>query len=275
MTVTTKPYGFKHWKFPGGEIGVKLDPEWLAHPKDRPLIPTIEHRGLVDHEELFIIMNLCDAIARVTQSRDKNEPVYLDMPYLPYSRQDRVCHPGESFALMVFLRAIPDYVRLVTTDVHSVVHENIRSTNKPYITEIPQTSVAFETVKKHFGADWLVGPDAGSKRKINRLASETFVPYVTLDKTRKDGKVHHEDLTPDTLSGNVLIVDDICDGGATFISAGQMLRRTQPRITKLGLYVTHGIFSAGLDKLYEVFDTIDCYNDMRPVQLEQQASDFF
>jgi ribose-phosphate pyrophosphokinase len=263
MTITTKPYGFKHWKFPGGEIGVKLDPEWLTHPEAATLTATIEHRGLVDHEELFIIMNLCDAIGRVLRDRHKNEIVYLDMPYLPYSRQDRVCHPGESLALVVFLRAIPSYVRLITTDVHSDVYANINSSEKPYIQNIGQNTVAFETVKKHFKADWLVGPDEGSTKKINVLSRETFVPYVTLTKTRKDGKVHHEDLTPDTLSGKVLIVDDICDGGATFISAGQMLRRTQPQITKLGLYVTHGIFSAGLDKLYEVFDTIDCYNDMR------------
>ena len=264
MTITTKPYGFKHWKFPGGEIGVKLDPEWLTHPHDVPLAATIEHRGLVDHEELFIIMNLCDAIARATANRKNREPVYLDMPYLPYSRQDRVCHPGESFALVVFLRAIPSYVRLITTDVHSDVYANLNSSEKPYIQNIGQNTVAFETVKKHFKADWLVGPDEGSTRKINVLSRETFVPYVTLNKTRKDAKVHHEDLTPDTLSGKVLIVDDIGDGMATFISAAQMLKATQPRITKLGVMVTHGIFSKGLDILNGMFDVVYTYNLMNP-----------
>jgi ribose-phosphate pyrophosphokinase len=55
----------------------------------------------------------------------------------------------------------------------------------------------------------------------------------------------------------VLIVDDICDGGATFIRAARALRAIEPDV-EVGLCVTHGIFSKGrqhlldngIDKIY-------------------------
>ncbi|HCW17254.1 MAG TPA: phosphoribosylpyrophosphate synthetase, partial [Achromobacter sp.] len=45
----------------------------------------------------------------------------------------------------------------------------------------------------------------------------------------------------------VLVVDDICDGGRTFLELASALRDTtrQP----VYLYVTHGIFSKGLGEL--------------------------
>jgi ribose-phosphate pyrophosphokinase len=51
------------------------------------------------------------------------------------------------------------------------------------------------------------------------------------------------------------VIDDLCDGGGTFIGIAQELRKagiTQP----LYLYVSHGIFSKGLEVLFQHFDQI-------------------
>lgn len=47
---------------------------------------------------------------------------------------------------------------------------------------------------------------------------------------------------------DILIVDDICDGGATFLKIAKELPNTN-----LYLYVTHGIFSKGLGDLSRYF----------------------
>jgi ribose-phosphate pyrophosphokinase len=52
-----------------------------------------------------------------------------------------------------------------------------------------------------------------------------------------------------------LIVDDICDGGGTFIGLAEEIRKLNPDI-KLGLYVSHGIFSKGLEVLDQHFDWV-------------------
>jgi ribose-phosphate pyrophosphokinase len=42
-----------------------------------------------------------------------------------------------------------------------------------------------------------------------------------------------------------LIVDDICDGGATFVALARKLR--EAGAIEVSLFVTHGIFSKGKD----------------------------
>jgi ribose-phosphate pyrophosphokinase len=50
-----------------------------------------------------------------------------------------------------------------------------------------------------------------------------------------------------------VIVDDICDGGRTFLEIAKTIRSKKRNISifgdKIYLVVTHGIFSAGFDEL--------------------------
>lgn len=267
MSIELKPYGFKQWKFPGGEVGVKLDPDWLVETNTQ-LVPRIEIRGKVNHDEMFIVFNLLDALYQARQVNSYIVEADLDFSYMPYARQDRVCHAGESFALEVFVRTLASFEsminRIIVDDVHSSVFNKLCNSWMPSVNVRHVTQdVCMLGLVKRGDFDLVVGPDAGSREKATQAAIRLGTPVLLLSKVRKDGQVVYEDLTPDMINGRVLIVDDICDGGRTFISAGEMIRRTQPRVTKLSLHVTHGIFSQGLDKLYEVFDTVTCYNDMR------------
>lgn len=268
MTIELKPFGFTQWKFPGGEVGVKLNPEWTDPNTVFPIAPVIEVRGKVNHDELFVVLNLLDAIDKARGSNSKVRLTDLDFSYMPYGRQDRVCYKGESFALEVFVRTIATFEqsinRILVDDPHSGVFYNLCEKYMPdvFLTVIPQDICMLGLVKRG-DFDLVIGPDVGSREKATHAANRLSTAVLVLDKVRKDGQVVYRDLTADTISGRVVIVDDICDGGRTFISVGEMIRRTQPRVTKLSLHVTHGIFSQGLDKLYEVFDTVTCYNDMR------------
>jgi ribose-phosphate pyrophosphokinase len=48
---------------------------------------------------------------------------------------------------------------------------------------------------------------------------------------------------------SVLIVDDICDGGRTFIEAAKLLYIEG--VNNVYLYVTHGLFTKGIQILYD------------------------
>ncbi len=55
-----------------------------------------------------------------------------------------------------------------------------------------------------------------------------------------------EVLQPELVKGKrCLIVDDICDGGATFVALARRLR--EAGAIEVSLFVTHGIFSKGKD----------------------------
>jgi ribose-phosphate pyrophosphokinase len=49
----------------------------------------------------------------------------------------------------------------------------------------------------------------------------------------------------------LLVIDDLCDGGATFISIAKVLKKVFPN-PDLHLYVTHGGFSRGKEVLTDV-----------------------
>jgi len=63
---------------------------------------------------------------------------------------------------------------------------------------------------------------------------------------------------------DIIIIDDICDGGGTFINIAKEInnefKRFQNRQGKIYLIVTHGIFSKGFDELKQYFDGIYCTN---------------
>lgn len=63
---------------------------------------------------------------------------------------------------------------------------------------------------------------------------------------------------------NFFIVDDLCDGGATFIAEAKYLKERFPDI-KLKLFVYHGLFTKGLDVLLEYFDEIICTNSYQDI----------
>ena len=57
---------------------------------------------------------------------------------------------------------------------------------------------------------------------------------------------------PDLPYMPILIVDDLCDGGGTFLGIANQAEGTVP----LGLYITHGIFSKGFGELGKHFSKI-------------------
>ena len=71
------------------------------------------------------------------------------------------------------------------------------------------------------------------------------------------GKILGTHVHATDLSGlTAVITDDICDGGATFIGIAKELRRLNCH--KVVLYVTHGIFSKGIEVL------MDCLTSYLP-----------
>lgn len=243
---------FQSWKFPAGEVGVKL-----------PRIEEHEKVGIVltmpTSDEIFIALNILDALAVQGIQR---ENIDLFIPYMPYGRQDRVCHEGESFALRVFghmLKAFPHYNSIYVKDIHSEVTHQALSGYGVQFKHMSQSSCAKYLPK----FDALIAPDKGAAEKVmTHYQVGLGTPCHTLNKVRLDGRVIYEDYPHDTIKGSVCVVDDICDGGATFLSLAEMLYRSQPNMSRLDLYVTHGIFSKGTDELLKKYATIYVHNNM-------------
>jgi len=241
----------KQWIFPGGEVGIKIDEE-LIYANDAYYIRIDK---IPSSDDIMMAINIADALQRFGVYN-----IILDVPYLPYARQDRVCHPGESFALEVFIKILgaSAITGISTADLHSPVSIDLIRKNKFILTHINQDWCS-DNLPYH---DVLIAPDKGAESKIIIYDKAKFI--VCLSKTRTNSGVVYDDYPFDTIKGTVCVVDDIFDGGATFLSLGNMLKRTQPNITEMNLYVTHGLFSNPVKfaECKQLFDTIFVYNLM-------------
>jgi ribose-phosphate pyrophosphokinase len=132
-----------------------------------------------------------------------------------------------------------------------------------------------EDINKRF---ILISPDAGANKKIFKIAEQIGYTgdIITCSKSRdENGKLTRVEvpILNKHLEGDAkdyIIIDDICDGGATFINIVKELKKGNKDFewderSKIYLIVTHGIFSKGFKELNQYFDGIYCTNSYRDV----------
>lgn len=241
---------YEKFKYPAGEIQVRLKVK--LNPEEAiKLIARIQ--SAEDFMETALLM---DAINGVTLSVT---PKTLLLPYFPYGRADRRFVDGDCSGLDVFARmlhSIPNWA-VHTLDPHSNATLNWAKELSP----MPFIRRAIYHFSKSEDIVVLL-PDKGAHERYNAIIKgfDHRVKILSCNKIRdpKTGKLSGfsvpktEDLTDQ--SGEpypILIVDDICDGGRTFIGIAEQLAGYD-----LGLYVTHGIFSKGVDELFKYFSEI-------------------
>ncbi len=212
----------------------------------------------------------------LTLSAIKDLPVLrslqLDIPYFPYSRQDRQCAEGEAFSLRTFVKALAPYLdgvgdRVYTWDVHShVANELIRTEIGCEFNNLqPQLFLQkFKDRGQEFSAKTIViAPDKGAVERatlVQQALGLHSVVYATKVRNPKDGQILRTEVPEDVSykGKNLLIVDDICDGGRTFIELAKVLRQFDP--SRIDLYVTHGIFSKGFKVFGGLIDNFHVAN---------------
>lgn len=225
-----------------------------------------------------------------------NPKISVDMHYLPYARQDRICKFGEPFSL----KFIIEYLKFLDipvwiTDVHSeeagkiarekdariIFDEYINSFQ--YIDRLRKINL-FDT--RFDNRLVRIAPDKGGVKRVSRWVSlvntsdqasidfnkfakiYNSAPTLVANKTRLAGKVIQELEIPEGFSlekKDILIVDDICDGGATFIELAKIIKPMNPG--SMTLFVTHGIFRNGTDCLFEAgFDRVITTDSLPQIQ---------
>jgi ribose-phosphate pyrophosphokinase len=234
--------------FSGGEVNVRI-PDIKGYP---PNVMNATIFAKISSSDIIIaVIQLADALRRRFPYLEK---LYLEMPYAPYARQDRVCNTGESLSSKVFADMINfcNFDKVVIYDAHSEV--------MPALLNKCKSVGVLNVITNQFKLDnllsekkvVLVAPDFGSTKKIEKIAE--YYNHTSIIQG-----VKHRDLQTGVLSGfgyygeakhkDLLIVDDICDGGGTFVGLANKLRDGGAK--SISLFVTHGIFSRGYEYLLD------------------------
>lgn len=194
-------------------------------------------------------------IMHISQLRDLLETkginnISLFLPYFPYARQDKEVSNESTFAKTTFCKLIFGFRWRTTYDVHS------EKCNIPLIDN--KRPDHFLKAIADYNPDAIFFPDHGAMTRYQKMFLDSpefnIIPRMYGEKIRNqqtgeitDYKVY---AWKDNHDGErVLILDDICDGGATFINAARELKKIG--IKEIGLCVSHGIFSKGLIPLWQ------------------------
>lgn len=228
--------------FPAGEAHIKMNTHYPTGDVEYQLA---DLRGADSHELMQLAM-WADAIWR------REEKAVVLLPYLPGARADR----GEPIGAAVYAEFLNSMVlsQIIAIDPHS-----------QYIVDsvFGLTVYPFERIIKrelgNYGNHSYVGviaPDEGARDRAKRAATVLGVPVYQAGKQRdfETGKLtgFYCESLPKT--GKLLLVDDICDGGGTFVGLADHLMNTENIYRdRLDLWVTHGIFSKGVHMLTDRF----------------------
>ncbi len=217
------------------------------------------HWEFENENELITLIQL------TTLLKSKNTTYSLFMPYLPYGRQDKEISNETTFALHPFLELLNSYsfTKVTTIDAHNKqVFESFAGfeslSPKPYIVE---------AIKK-CAPDILVYPDDGADNRYYNMFN--YMSSSVMEKTRDPETGRITQIIPKIISPNgnqsFLIVDDICDGGMTFIMIAKFLKE-ESRASHIYLYTTHGIYSkgisvlkdAGIERIFNYIGEVVCH----------------
>jgi len=258
---------YKISQFPDGQQTVDLT-DWndLLRYNDAVKISS----RLNSFKDLELIICATAAVRNFKPNRE----IALYVPYFMGARSDRkFVEGGVNYLKQVICPIINslNFTSVLVLDPHSDVLEACLN-NFEKVNNHTLAKHALSKIDNKDGAQdriCLVSPDAGAYKKIFDVAKKFGIEnIITATKVRdmRSGNIlrteiptlnQHEDL-------KYVIIDDICDGGRTFIELAKAIKGSRPS-AKVYLVVTHGIFTAGFKELNQYFEgiyTTNSYVDM-------------
>ena len=214
---------------------------------------------------------ICCAVASL---RELNiEKIHLYTPYFLGSRSDRKFEEGSNNYLKSVICPIInslDFKSVTVMDPHSDVLEAcLNSFNKINNFALVDDALSYMISDSEEDQIVLVSPDAGAYKKVFDVAKEFNIEkIITATKVRdmKTSNILHTEIPVLDQHNDLkyIIIDDICDGGRTFVELAKAIKGSRPS-AKIYLIVTHGIFSAGYDQLSEYIDRIYTTNSYKDI----------
>lgn len=220
-------------RFPGGEVSLVI-PEALD---EKPAYATVTGADPVDYLALGLWADYAHQLG--------HRAVAL-LPYLPAARADR----GVPFGAKVYAELINSFAldQVIVFDPHSGVApaliDNVKVIGSaPYV----RRAVIGRVGRPHDFVG-VIAPDAGAVGRAQAAATALHLPLYRAEKHRdfSTGRLSGFSCEQLPRAGRLLVVDDICDGGGTFMGLAEATGLPKERLT---LFVSHGVFSGDAPSL--------------------------
>lgn len=261
--------------FPNGETDYKKMFDFFGTD------PSTTYFELVfeSNEDLF---NLIVMKKMYDDSLYKTNQVVLDIDFFPYSQMDRAM-PTHGFSLKYVAQIINDlkFDEVTIKDPHSNVTPALLNNCR---VQYPVTAMFDGDADFEEYYDMVFYPDNGACKKYSEIIDFKKYRFGNKKRNLETGEIICYEVIADEedIKGKrILIVDDICMGGRTFVEAAKALK--EMGASKVGVYITHMMPQSkhfyetkGDGYLDEILtdDTLGLYKNKEVIEIEL-AEDMF
>ncbi len=244
-------------RFSDGEVDVRINESVRAH--DLFLIQSLSYPG---NDHLMELVLMVDACRRASAGR-----VNAVIPYLGYSRQDRIMHPRVPISAKVVANILTavGVDRVISIDIHAGQVQGFYDVPVDHLHAAP---LLIDHVRKlELPEPVVVSPDAGGVERASRFAIGLGGKMALID--RRGLKAKSMQLIGDIKGKDCLIVDDMVDTGGTLTEAADLLITSGARSVRS--VVTHGVLSgSAVERINRSkVDQLIC-TDSVPLPVEKQ-----
>ncbi len=258
-------------KFPDGQQSITISSFLVESNKDSIVQLSSRMNSFRDIELIICANQILKEMGVVN--------VELYTPYFLGARSDRKFGEGQTNYLKNVICPIINsqgFSKVIVLDPHSDVLEAcLTNFHKINNIRLVDDALSYFLKEDEDNKVMLISPDAGALKKIFDVAKEFGISNVTTASKTRDvlsGRILRTELPTMDLRGieHLVVIDDICDGGRTFIELAKAIKE----ITTLPIHliVTHGIFSAGFGELEKYFDSIHTTDSIHEDVLELGAT---
>lgn len=243
--------------YPDGQIQLVL--EDLDDNKFHLVILT----RICNSDDLFILMQLSDIVNR------RGLSCTLYVTYLLAARTDRLFSWNTSFTLKIVMDVLKSFnSEIMILDPHSDVANRL-SGNKVYEISFVNMLINYTDIFDDSDNIVIVAPDEGAKDRLEHIVTSSIFrnPIVYCSKTRDENgkvtevKVKSESPIQVSKKTRLVIIDDLCDGGGTFMAIAPELKKYEAK--EVDLVITHSIQLDGLKKVSSVYDKVITSNSYK------------
>lgn len=202
------------------------------------------------------------------------------IPWLGYSKQDKVFRSGEPLSVKVIakmLQVVP-LEKVITFDLHNLAIPGffevpvVNLSGRKVFREYYQNKITEKTV--------IAAVDAGSVKSSERFSEDLGgVPLVYMNKIRDliTGKVLYKSISESVKGKTILIKDDLISSGGTLVEAAKFLKTNGA--DKINVCATHHLYVPGAQSKLDnspinqimVTDTVEPQSESRKLKVVSVA----
>lgn len=236
-------YDITFQTFPNGELNLQLDNSIfnkcydiiLKWHKDKDFM---ELYFLVNYLKQLNVFNNCDG---------------LILPYLPYSRMDRI-ENNNMFSLKYIANFINQFCfkNVFILEPHSDKSLQLIKNIQPIYSSV---QMLYNYIKRLNEDITIVFPDKGAYDRYSKLIDKQYInqifnynyniQYCDKERDFKTGKIKDIQLkTNKTIYDRVIIIDDLCSKGGTFVGCKNAILENNSNVKYFDLIITHVEFDS-------------------------------